>query len=153
MVPDFVKAVVHHRELLLRYPEAVRPWQHVLALVHGYLILLAGLLSNDPQKYTKAWNLGPQESKQYSVRDVLESLAASWKRPALKFLDNPLPEAQSLSLDSSMARNQLNWLSTWDTKQVIQETAAWYRDYYEHPEAARDITIKQINAWREGIKE
>lgn len=149
LIPDFVRAVVDGGALTLRYPDATRPWQHVLALVHGYLVILAGLASNDPARVTKAWNLGPHDAKQYSVRDVLELISHSWNRPVLEYMDNPLPEAQALALDSSLARNQLNWMPAWDTEQVVRETGTWYRDYYANPDSARAITLAQINAWRE----
>ncbi|MFC5461331.1 CDP-glucose 4,6-dehydratase [Massilia niabensis] len=151
LIPDFVRALVDGGTMTLRYPDATRPWQHVLALVHGYLMLLAGLVSDSPGRYARAWNLGPQDPKHHSVRDVLELLAAHWSRPQLDYMDNPLPEAGALALDSSLARNQLGWQPVWDTEQVVAETAAWYRDYYANPVAARDITLRQIASWRGGI--
>lgn len=152
LIPDFVRAVVGNEKLTLRYPDATRPWQHVLALVHGYLMLLAGLVSDDPARVARAWNLGPQDLKQYSVREVLELMSSSWKRPALEYMNNPLPEAQALALDSSLAHNRLGWLPAWDTERAVRETAEWYRDYYDDQSAARAITLAQINAWRAGIR-
>jgi len=151
LIPDFVRAVMNGDVLTLRYPTATRPWQHVLALVQGYLMILAGLASANPKLVAQAWNLGPQDSKHYSVKDVLELMCQHWQRPSITYLDNPLPEAQSLALDSSLARNQLNWLPSWTTERVVLETAAWYRDYYENPKAAKDITLAQIYAWRESM--
>lgn len=153
LIPDFVRAVIDNQAMTLRYPDATRPWQHVLALVHGYLVILAGLASNTPERVAKAWNLGPQELKQHSVRDVLELMSANWQRPNLEFMDSPLPEAGALALDSSIARNQLNWIPVWDTEQVVEKTAAWYRDFYSNPGQARAITLAQISAWRSGIQE
>lgn len=151
LIPDFVKAAVSRREMALRYPDATRPWQHVLALVHGYLVLMAGLISEDPKVYSRAWNLGPQGQKQYSVREVLELMSKHWQAPKLVYMDNPLPEASSLALDSSLAQNILSWLPVWDTEQVIEETASWYRDFYKGKLLVKDITSKQINAWRQSI--
>ncbi|MFT0521182.1 CDP-glucose 4,6-dehydratase [Pseudomonas faucium] len=153
LVPDFVRAAITGQAMTLRYPDATRPWQHVLALVHGYLMILAGLASEQPERVAKAWNLGPQELKQYSVRSVLELMCAHWQRPDLNYMDNPLPEAGSLALDSSIARNQLNWIPVWDTEDVVRHTAVWYRDFYAAPEKVRDITLAQINEWRGGIQE
>lgn len=152
LIPDFVRAVVDGSALTLRYPEATRPWQHVLALVHGYLIILAGLGAEDPARVAKAWNLGPQDPAQYSVRQVLELMSQNWSRPALDYQDNPLPEAQSLALDSSLARNELKWVPPWTTEQVVRETANWYRGYYAEPAATRTLTFGQINAWREALR-
>ena len=151
LVPDFVRAVIEGHALTLRYPDATRPWQHVLALVQGYFVILAGLASSNPGKVARAWNLGPHDAKQYSVREVLELMSISWKRPEIEYLDNPLPEAQALALDSTLARSQLNWFPNWGTQQVVRETAAWYRDYYANPDSARDLTVAQIDAWRADI--
>lgn len=152
LIPDFVRAVVGNDTLTLRYPDATRPWQHVLALVHGYLMILAGLCSEDRAHVAQAWNLGPQDVTQYSVRDVLELMSDNWQRPTLEYLDNPLPEAQALALDSGLARNRLGWRPVWDTEQAVRETAAWYRDFYRDPSAATEITERQIDQWRADIR-
>ena len=75
LIPDFIRALVHDGRLTLRYPDATRPWQHVLALVHGYLMILAGLSSSDPGQVARAWNLGPHDAREYSVREVLELMS------------------------------------------------------------------------------
>ena len=151
LIPDFVRAIVEGNELTLRYPDAIRPWQHVLALVHGYCVLLAGLLTDDAAFYTRAWNFGPQDIKQYSVREVLELMCQHWQRPKLNYMENPLPEAGTLALDSSLARNLLGWTPVWETERAAMETAAWYRGFYANPELAKAITLKQIGDWREGM--
>lgn len=153
LIPDFVRAVVGNSDMTLRYPDATRPWQHVLALVHGYMVLLAGLISDEPEYFSRAWNLGPQDVKQYSVRAVMEMMSKHWKRPQLEYMNNPLPEAGALALDSSLARNLLGWFPVWETERVVAETAAWYGSYYENPSSTKEITLKQINDWREGIVE
>lgn len=151
LIPDFVRAVEHGKTLTLRYPNATRPWQHVLALVQGYLMILAGLSSAKPTHFARAWNLGPLDPRQFSVREVLDLMSECWTRPELEYMGNPLPEAQALALDSSLASNQLKWRPVWDTERVIRETAAWYRDYYANPASAGSITLAQIKAWREDI--
>lgn len=151
LIPDFVRAVTGHTNLTLRYPDATRPWQHVLALVQGYLMLMAGLISDNPSPFTRAWNLGPHDPQQYTVRDMLELMGEYWQRPELNYMDAPLPEAKALALDSSIARSILKWRPVWDTKQIIEETAAWYRDYYASPTRAQQLTLNQIQAWRAGI--
>lgn len=151
LIPDFVRAVTSGTTLTMRYPDATRPWQHVLALVHGYLMLLAGLLSESPSQFAKAWNLGPQDTQQYTVRQVLDLMSRHWRSPALVCMDNPLPEAGALALDSSLARSQLGWVTPWDTERVVAETAAWYREYYRAPSTARELTLNQIKAWRQEL--
>lgn len=148
LIPDFVRAVVGGGTLSLRYPDATRPWQHVLALVHGYMVLLSGLASDNPGRYARAWNLGPQDLRHYSVRDVLELLSKNWERPQLEYMKSPLHEAGALALDSSLARNQLDWVPAWETEEVVVKTAQWYRDYYRDPSATRALTLGQIGQWR-----
>jgi CDP-glucose 4,6-dehydratase len=78
----------------------------------------------------------------------MELMCKAWKRPAVDYLDNPLPEARALALDSSKARHLLGWNSPWNTERVINETAAWYRDYYANPSRARELTLAQIQSLR-----
>lgn len=152
LIPDFVRAIVQGETLTLRYPDATRPWQHVLALVQGYLMLLAGLVSDNPGRFARAWNLGPLDPRQFSVRDVLELMARHWERPRIDYMNNPVPEAGSLALDSSNARNLLRWTPPWHTEKVIEQTAKWYRHYYADPAAAVASTRDQVNAWRADLQ-
>ena len=152
LIPDFVRAVTNETTLQLRYPNAVRPWQHVLALVQGYMMLMSELLSDNTINVAQAWNFGPVDTKQYSVSDMIELLSANWQRPNLSFINNSLPEANLLALDSSMARVKLNWVPAWDTKQSIAETASWYREYYAEPTCARMLTLNQIENWRISLR-
>lgn len=152
LVPDFIRAVVHNKTLTLRYPDATRPWQHVLALVQGYLMLLAGLASDNPGRFARAWNLGPLDPQQFSVRDVLELMSRHWQRPKIEYMTNPAHEARALALDSSNARNLLGWRPPWQTEKVIEETAKWYRNYYASPLTAKATTREQIIAWRSALR-
>ncbi|MBI1273769.1 MAG: CDP-glucose 4,6-dehydratase [Alphaproteobacteria bacterium] len=150
LVPDYVRAQQAKKKLVLRYPGAVRPWQHVLGLVYGYLLLLAGL-PEAPQQYACAWNFGPLDDARLTVRDVLAVLAEEWTPAALDFMQEPLHEAGLLALDSTRARDLLGWVPPWDTRRAIAETAAWYRGYYERPAHARDLTETQLRQWREAL--
>ena len=150
LVPDFVRAVVEKKTLTLRYPDATRPWQHVLALVQGYLMLLAGV-RDDPARFARAWNLGPHDPRSHSVRQVIAWLGASWTTPSLDLMDNPLHEAQALALDSSLARNLLGWSPPWDTERVVHETGRWYRAYYADPADTLRVTDEQLSAWRSAL--
>lgn len=159
LVPDFVRAVVSGNPLTLRFPDATRPWQHVLAVVQGYAMLAAGLLSDDPRPFARAWNFGPADPVQYSVRQVMEILATHWSRPDLRYLDEPLPEAHALALDSTLAQNALGWRSPWTVATMIQKTAEWYRAHYASdpsssnaPGSMHDFTVGQIDEWRDGLK-
>lgn len=149
LIPDFVRAIEQGAPLTLRYPDATRPWQHVLALVEGYLILLAALLGPSRDKTAKAWNFGPSDPQEYSVRSILELMCAHWERPqSLVYEENPLPEARALALDSSLARSELGWRPPWSTTKVVEKTAAWYREFAADRSRARAITERQIDEWR-----
>jgi CDP-glucose 4,6-dehydratase len=152
LIPDFVRAVTGEGRLTIRYPEAIRPWQHVLALVQGYFMLLAAL-AEDGSAYARAWNFGPSDDKWHSVREVLSLLGDCWKRPDIEYMDQPLAEARTLSLDSGMARRQLGWAPAWGTKKTIEETAGWYREYYADPSSARAISEAQIGEWRARMRD
>lgn len=151
LVPDFVRAVANGSAITLRYPDATRPWQHVLALVQGYLMLAAKLIES-PKAAARSWNLGPADGRALTVRAVLESLSKTWARPNLEFLDNPAKEAQLLALDSTLARDVLGWIPAWDVEETIERTAAWYRDFYAG-KGASAITAAQISAWRDALLE
>jgi len=151
LVPDFVRAVSGGERMTIRFPLAVRPWQHVLALVQGYLMLLAAL-DRDPSRYSRAWNFGPSEDAWYTVRDVLELMGATWRSPEIEYMDKPLPEAGILALDSGMARRELGWAPAWDTRKAVEETARWYREYYNDPSAARSLCESQIGEWRAAVR-
>src|SRR3569623_51469 len=111
------------------------------------MMLLAGKISDNPARVARARILGPQDPLHYSVRQVFELISSLWQCPALQFMDNPLPEAGSLALDSSIARNLLRWRPAWDTERVIAETAGWYRDYYHDRSSTRALTMHQILSW------
>ncbi len=150
LVPDFVRAVTSHTSLTLRYPDATRPWQHVLALVQGYLMLAARLIET-PAEAARSWNLGPVDSSSLSVRSVLEALSKTWIRPDLEYLNNPAKEAQLLALDSTLARDILGWQPAWDAEETITRTADWYRDFYAQRDSAYSITQAQLQAWRDTL--
>jgi len=160
LVPDFVRAVITDGAMTLRYPEATRPWQHVLALVHGYVHLMSGLLSSNPKHYARAWNLGPDDLRAFTVRMVLEELSRCWRRPALNFMDQPLHEAKKLALDCTLMRSQLGLYSAWNVEEVLGRTAAWYREYYslngapqDRGQAMTDFTRSQIADWKSAFKD
>lgn len=151
LIPDFVRAVTSGEPLALRFPDATRPWQHVLALVQGYGTLAAGLLGKDGERYARAWNLGPNDPGQYSVRWVLETMAEIWERPDLRYQTGSLPEAGALQLDSRLAYNEIGWRQPWSVSKMIKETALWYRQNGAGDDM-RAFTEAQINDWRVGLR-
>ena len=130
LVPDCVRALVAGREIVVRRPSAVRPWQHVLESLSGYLWLGARLLG-DGHRRDGAWNFGP-DAVAVSVAEVVGELIAaygsgSWR--AVEPVDDQLHEAGLLLLDCTKSRDELGWTGVWDVTTAVRRTAAWYRTW------------------------
>ncbi|MHC1706500.1 MAG: CDP-glucose 4,6-dehydratase [Bacteroidales bacterium] len=138
IVPDIVRAVTSGETLFLRYPNATRPWQHVLEPLSAYLMLGWKLLEGK-KEFAEAWNFGPDIHNNMSVRELVQEAALLW--PALKYEvragDFP-HEAGYLMLDSAKAKKLLEWNTIWDFPQTIQYTINWYREYYENNSVQTD---------------
>src|SRR5580692_3800813 len=102
IVPDFVRAVMARQPVNLRSPVSVRPWQHVMALVHGYLVLAARLLGGD-RVAADNWNFGPADEAARTVGDLVEQLSTVWTRPQITYAPGSFPETRFLHLDSTKA--------------------------------------------------
>lgn len=148
IVPDFVRAVASGSPLTLRHAEATRPWQHVLALVHAYLLLGSSLLAG---KAAEAWNFGPAADENQSVRTLVETMAATWRRPDIHYGTSSFAEAGLLQIDSTKARSRLGWIPPWRFADTVRQTAAWYAAWLEAPESARAVTEGQIAAYRAAL--
>jgi len=127
LIPDFLRALDARATLLIRSPEAVRPWQHVLEPLAGYL-MLAEKLCGPGANYAEAWNFGPDEADARPVQWIVEYLCsrvpgATWQHDV-----SPRPhEAHSLRLDSSKARAALNWRPRWSLQCALEATLAWHQ--------------------------
>lgn len=150
IVPDFVRATLSAKPLMLRNPSAVRPWQHVLALVHGYLVLAGRLLQGTPD-VADAWNFGPCEDDAVPVEALVDHLGKVWKRPDISYGKGHFPETHILHLDSAKARTVLGWRPPLDIHAAVRLTAEWYRDYYATPSAAAELTLAQIDHYRQQL--
>lgn len=151
LIPDFVRAAVADTPLKVRHPDAVRPWQHVLALVQGYLMLLSELAEGDAEA-ARAWNFGPFDTRAWTVRAVLAVLSDLWPGAKVEYgCESPEHESSVLTLDSTQARRELGWRPLWETERCLAETARWYRVFHSSQTRARTVTLEQLNAWREGI--
>lgn len=127
LVPDFFRAADSGQELGIRYPEAVRPWQHVLEPLRGYLTL-AEKLYQEGTTYAEAWNFGPEQSDSRSVRWIVDYLgqhlpAARWSHHQ----SNHPHEAAQLRLDSSKANARLHWHSCWNLEKALEKTLDWHQ--------------------------
>lgn len=126
LIPDAHRAHAAGVQLTIRHPHAVRPWQHVLESLSGYLLLGQKLLQNASNVAT-AWNFGPAASDNATVEKMLHRLQLYW--PGFSWQverDDILHEAQLLSLDSSKARAELGWKPVWQLGRAVEMTATWY---------------------------
>jgi CDP-glucose 4,6-dehydratase len=130
LLPDCIRAFCDGKPVALRYPGAVRPWQHVLEPLSGYLVLAERLATGSDTAAPSAWNFGPDGTDDAAVADVARMAAAEWSDDA-SFIETPsgdaLPEMGLLRIDSSRARAQLGWRSRWTVRQAVAQTVAWHR--------------------------
>jgi len=132
LVPDCIRAILEGREIVIRNPKAVRPWQHVLEPLSGYL-LLAEELYTQGIKYASSWNFGPKESDAKPVGYIVEKICTLWGNKASYVLENSVQphEAFYLKLDCSKAKYELNWEPKWDLDTAIEKIVEWMRVYKE----------------------
>ena len=150
LIPDFVRATIGGAPIVLRNPEATRPWQHVLALCHGYMMLAAGLM-DQPAGHIGGWNFGPAPEDNVPVARVIEMFSRVWRAPEVRVEPSNLAEAQLLALDSGKARDTLGWRPPWSLPSVLDHTAGWYRDFHDGHVDARALLERQISEYREAI--
>ena len=127
LIPDLVRGAMNGSSVAIRYPRATRPWQHVLDPLRGY-VMLAERLAQEPSRYAGAWNFGPDAEGSIPVADVAEQFAKALDRGTLWHAaeDASLHEAATLTLDSSKAREQLEWRPQWAIAEAIARTADAY---------------------------
>lgn len=132
IVPDCARAILAGKPVRVRHPGAVRPWQHVLDAVAGYLRLGDGLLI-DPTANAEAWNFGPLSEAVTTVGELVAMLLARWRalgetgvRDPVHETDGPVPERSFLTLDSAKARSRLGWSQLLDLQATVDWTVDWY---------------------------
>ncbi|MDP9084430.1 MAG: CDP-glucose 4,6-dehydratase, partial [Pseudomonadota bacterium] len=127
VIPDCVRALAKGTPVVLRYPDAVRPWQHVLEPLSGYLALAQGLVER-PQAMPSAVNFGPGPASFCTVREVVDAFGLRFKgRPGWTHdASEHAPEAQTLTLSSELAGRTLGWRPSLDLHETLSWTADWY---------------------------
>jgi CDP-glucose 4,6-dehydratase len=145
LVPDCIRAFAAGEPIQLRSPDAVRPWQHVLGPLSGYLLLAARLLGDGGERFARAWNFGPDPADDASVSDVAQRVATLWGSgaQALRGPDAQQHEAGLLRLDSTLARSELGWAPCWPLQQALEQTVAWYQAWRRGDEM-RAVSLEQI---------
>jgi CDP-glucose 4,6-dehydratase len=147
IVPDMVRGIMAGRPVVIRHPEAVRPWQHVLEPLRGYLML--GQRLYQERKFAAGWNFGPGENEALTVRQLAEQMVACWGAGRLEFAsEGEAPhEAAYLKLDSAKARSELGWKPALTPAEALRWTVEWYRAYAGDPAAGPAVTTAQLERY------
>lgn len=147
LIPDVIDSIRTGRLPMIRNPYAVRPWQHVLEPLHGYLTLGEKLFNNG-SSYAAAWNFGPGEESILTVGEVADMMLSHWGSDLPWHYDKSEHphEAQILKLDSSKARRELNWKPRLSINETIKWTIDWYKQW-EEQKLMKDFTVQQIEAY------
>jgi len=134
IIPDCIKALEVGKTIEIRSPKAIRPWQHVLEPLSGYM-LLAEKMWFEPTKYCEGWNFGPHSESIANVWDVAAKVIQNYGNGSLKDISNTdaLHEAQILTLDISKAKFRLGWEPRMNIDQTVTVTVEWYKRYKIEP--------------------
>jgi CDP-glucose 4,6-dehydratase len=146
LIPDCIKSLTTNGVIVIRNPQAVRPWQHVLEPLSGYL-WLAALMFDGNRGYSKSWNFGPAHNLFMDVEEVVSHVIHSWDDEG-KYkiqINGEMPEKNFLSLNISHAENRLGWKPIYNVKKAIDETVKWYWEYYNESVDMYQFTLEQMN--------
>ena len=144
IVPDCIRALEAGKDIEIRSPKSIRPWEHVLEPLSGYL-LLGQKMMEDPTKYCEGWNFGPNLDAIVNVWEVAEKIVKDYGKGNLKDISDPnaLHEAKLLLLDITKSRFELGWKPTLTIDESIELTAEWYKRYVN--EDVYKLCVEQIN--------
>jgi CDP-glucose 4,6-dehydratase len=148
LIPDILAAFAQGHSVEIRSPSAIRPWQHVMEPLRGYLMLAEQLYMHGPS-FGEAWNFGPYEQDAKSVGWIVEQLAALWGTSAQwKFAERVHPhEAHYLKLDISKARSRLNWHPALNLQETLELIIYWSKKL-EAGANMRQLTLEQLNTYQ-----
>lgn len=148
LIPDCIRALTQGKAVPIRSPKSIRPWQHVLEPLAGYLVL-AEKLWQEPAAYSQGWNFGPETSGAKTVDWIADRMVAIWGQGARwenLAPNEALHEARYLKLDCSLATSKLGWHPRLTLEQTLQWVVEWYRRCHEGESAAK-LTLEQIRSY------
>lgn len=132
IIPDVMRAVSKNEKVIIRNPHAIRPWQHVLESLSGYLAVGQKLLEGK-KEVAEAWNFGPANEDYIEVEKVVNHIKSHWHKVQYEIQINPtnFHEANILKLDCSKAYTKLKWKPVWHSSKTLEMTTLWYKMFYE----------------------
>ena len=144
LIPDCIKSWSKNKKVIIRNPKSTRPWQHVLDVLRGYLILAINL-RNNKKCNGEIFNFGPKREKKREVINIVKEIRTNWKQANWIIKNNKIFfESKLLQLDSTKAKKILNWKCNLNLKESIFFTIDWYKQYFEKSKNMFDFSIKQI---------
>lgn len=155
IIPDCIRALTNRESIIVRNPNAIRPWQHVLEPLSGYLCLASSMWI-DGDRFAGAWNFGPDATSNIPVYRVVDSVTQEWGYGGWHTPDGAMPqphEAKFLKLDCTKANNHLGWYPVYNFEQAIRATTAWYKVYYERQDNPYNHTLRDINNYVDEARE
>lgn len=152
LVPDILRDLSNRHSVVVRSPLAVRPWQHVLEPLSGYL-QLAQCLVEQGMKYAEAWNFGPAESNAQTVQSIVEVMIVQWGDDAEWRVDDQehAHEARYLKLDCSKARDELDWNTIWGLPKALAAVVAWHKAYLNNNDM-RHFSLDDIDRYVDDLQ-
>jgi CDP-glucose 4,6-dehydratase len=147
LIPDMLRAIEDGQPVVIRSPHAIRPWQHVLEPLKGYLLLAERMWGNGPE-FSEGWNFGPNDDDAKPVKWIIDKMTGQWgDGAAWKLDDREHPhEAHYLKLDCSKARSRLNWGPRWNIENALEQIIVWHRAYLAG-DNMREVTLAQIRGY------
>ncbi len=154
IIPDCVKSWSKGKIANIRNPNSTRPWQHVLEAVGGYLIL-AAKLSQNKNLHNQAFNFGPSKNNNFKVIELINNIKKNWKNIKYKIVKSKkkLFESKLLQLDSQKSIKLIKWRSVLNFEETTKLVSDWYKNYYLRNISAKDISLQQIKAYENLLKE
>ena len=155
IVPDCIRALTTNKKIMVRNPSSIRPWQFVLEPISG-ILWLGSKLYTKPEKYSEAWNLGPNQTSNITVETVVQNIIRIWDKDGSEkgsWLDtskeskNQPNESISLLLDSTKALTSLEWKTIYSFETAINETVSWYKSYYNNDTSMKELSVHQIEQY------
>jgi len=148
IIPDCIKSWSNNKQVIIKNPNSIRPWQHVLDPLHGYILMAYGLYFNKI-KSGEAFNFGPNDRHSIEVIDLVKVMQKTWRKSSFHVVkDSNFSENKLLSLNSDKAKEILGWSTLWLSHESIQLTAEWYYKFYERKYDIIDLTLTDIKKYR-----
>lgn len=150
LLPDIVRSVLHNTPLIVRYPDAIRPWQHVLEPLSGYLRVAQYLFERGVHSEADySWNFGPPYHETLTVRELIQNIQELWQPIVVDFQQTADDyESEWLKLDASKAQSTLGWAPRLPIQQALQWTIEWYRQF-QHGNDLRALSLQQIEEYEQ----